>query len=55
MIVKTFQELIGGARDCVTKWKVFSFICHTFIESLLQIWHIHSDGKAAKMNIFGVP
>ena len=27
MIVKTFQELLGGARDCVAKWKVSSFIC----------------------------
>ena len=37
MIVKTFQELIGGARDCVAKWEVFSFICHIVVEPLLWI------------------
>ena len=40
MIVKMFQEIIGAFRGYLAKWKVFSFICHTFIEFLLWIWHL---------------
>ena len=53
MIVKMFQE-IGATRGCVAKWKVSSFICHTFIEFSIMNMAL-GDGKHAKMNIFGVP
>lgn len=54
MIVKMFQEIIGDARGCVAKWKVFSCICHTFIEFLLWTGH-WDEGKDAKANILGAP
>ena len=54
MIVKMFQEIIGTARGCVAKWKVFSCICHPFPEFLL--WTRHWDeGEDAKVTSLGLP
>ena len=30
VIVKAFQEIIGGARGCAAKWKVFSFMSYIY-------------------------
>lgn len=54
MIVKMFQEIIGAARGCAAKQKMFSCIGYTFTEFLLWIWH-WVGGKDAKVNTLGTP